>query len=696
MFERLKKIFGKKVYTVTFYDIRDHLIKTEQYNDGDLIVYPDAPTTKRDSKYRYLFTGWDSSVSICHENMTIRACYSKTPLKFEVKFIDFDNSVLSCIEYNYGSEIIPPTAPQREKDEVFSYSFKGWDKEFDKCTSNVEIKALYIPTYIDYEIVFEDFDGTIIDRKKYHYGDIIHDIEHPTRKDDDAGSYVFLRWNKKLGQCSGDETFKAVYRCKPLMIRATDCEPIKNAELSLENDIKEVTSVLQQKEEQHENLNGGLTIDEVKKIISENPEYILNNILKPTLFGNYKYSDISTFDKCRDGWCQFLDKIGFNYHNEEIIEQLLKMCSAYKMFSDLLRTNLEYYSLHVINVSRSNLTDMLKEIVDISIRENKALNMQFARVLFGRYYYAKYSTASLEKLYKNLIITVSKEEFGSWITNDEKTFDLLIERCAKRLKLCKCNIEDEYIFVKAVASSKTFIGYVHSNSRILESAKCSKYSSIIQELLNDGCYKENNEDASIVKNNSLSDKSNCKQYYYCLVVYVESEKYAYARQYYYVSDDSNIKEGDRAIVPVGIDNEEKEVIVKKVEIYKEFDSLPYPYENTKHIKRILKDNVHGKHEGKYDINNYFNNIETKFKKANEVKQDNKPIKVPTDKQKVENEFEKYLNRYSKGKKSEKSSIEKLFSDCETILKDIDDNNYIFDYSLVNSNNFDDELMLLKY
>ena len=40
------------------------------------------------------------------------------------------------------------------------------------------------------------------------------------------------------------------------MIRATDCEPIKNAELSLENDIKEVTSVLQQNEEQHENLNG--------------------------------------------------------------------------------------------------------------------------------------------------------------------------------------------------------------------------------------------------------------------------------------------------------------------------------------------------------------------------------------------------------------------------------------------------------
>ncbi len=72
-----------------------------------------------------------------------------------------------------------------------------------------------------------------------------------------------------------------------------------------------------------------------------------------------------------------------------------------------------------------------------------------------------------------------------------------------------------------------------------------------------------------------------KEYMYCSVIYLDAVNYKNPKQYYYISDDKNVKVGDHAIVTVGQSNDEKEVIVKKVETYS--DNYPFPPEITKRI-----------------------------------------------------------------------------------------------------------------
>ena len=76
-----------------------------------------------------------------------------------------------------------------------------------------------------------------------------------------------------------------------------------------------------------------------------------------------------------------------------------------------------------------------------------------------------------------------------------------------------------------------------------------------------------------------------KEYIYCSVIYSDAVNYKNPKQYYYISDDKNVKVGDHAIVTVGQNNDEKEVVVKKVKVYS--DNYPFPPEITKRIVKKL-------------------------------------------------------------------------------------------------------------
>lgn len=84
---------------------------------------------------------------------------------------------------------------------------------------------------------------------------------------------------------------------------------------------------------------------------------------------------------------------------------------------------------------------------------------------------------------------------------------------------------------------------------------------------------------------SIFDTKINKKYIYCSVIYLDAFNYKNPKQYYYISDDDSIKVGDHAIVMVGQRNDEKEVIIKKVEIFDK--NYPFPPEITKHIIRKL-------------------------------------------------------------------------------------------------------------
>lgn len=210
-------------YTVKFVNWDNSEISSNVYYYDAVIEVPSNPERASDGRYEYTFVGWDKVVpETCQGNITIKATYSVKDLGgsdgstesdvYTVKFLDWDNSVISSSMYTKGQMIEIPETPTRARDNVYSYTFKGWDKQVSEtCQGHALYVAQYKEQYINYFVKFLNYDGSLISEKVYYYGEI---IEEPTatRESDNAYRYTFSGWNKVVSNtCVGNATYTAQF-----------------------------------------------------------------------------------------------------------------------------------------------------------------------------------------------------------------------------------------------------------------------------------------------------------------------------------------------------------------------------------------------------------------------------------------------------------------------------------------------------
>ena len=198
-------------YTVVFKNYNGDVLSTNTYHYGDTVVVPSTPSKPADETYTYAFIGWDKTVTTCEGDATYTAKFAPTNVEYTVVFKNADGTVLSTKTYYYGAEVAIPNTPTKASDNTYTYTFAGWDKEVVDCVSDATYTATYTPVYINYTITFTDYDGRTITTVTYHYGDTIESIANPTRASDETYTYTFNGWDKELGTCKGDATFKATY-----------------------------------------------------------------------------------------------------------------------------------------------------------------------------------------------------------------------------------------------------------------------------------------------------------------------------------------------------------------------------------------------------------------------------------------------------------------------------------------------------
>ena len=148
----------------------------------------------------------------CNGDKVYTATYTPSYIEYTVVFKDHNGGAISTKTYHYGDEIAVPSNPVRTADNTYTYAFAGWDTSVvATCDGNKEYTATYTPTFIEYTIVFEDYNGTVLSTRSYHYGDPVTAPAAPTRESDVVGSYTFKTWDNTVVNCVGDAVYTAIY-----------------------------------------------------------------------------------------------------------------------------------------------------------------------------------------------------------------------------------------------------------------------------------------------------------------------------------------------------------------------------------------------------------------------------------------------------------------------------------------------------
>ena len=104
-----------------------------------------------------------------------------------------------------------PANPTREANNTYTYEFIGWDKTVSKVTGDAVYTAKYAPVYISYTVIFQNHDGTVLNKQFCHFGDSVVAPGNPTRYTDETYTYAFSGWDSEVTKCDGDKVYTATY-----------------------------------------------------------------------------------------------------------------------------------------------------------------------------------------------------------------------------------------------------------------------------------------------------------------------------------------------------------------------------------------------------------------------------------------------------------------------------------------------------
>lgn len=218
-------------YTITFKNDNGSILSTQTYHYGETITQPTTPTKASDKVYSYSFKAWDKAVIKCEGDATYTATYTPTYIEYTVKFVDEDNTPISTRTYHYGDTIVAPTTPTKASDNTYNYTFAGWDKAVTNCDGDATYKATYTSAYINYTVVFKNYNDDVISSKTYHYGDAVVVPGTPKKPSDANYCYVFVGWDKSVTNCYGDAVYTAKFTASDLPIVAVDSYTARAGEI---------------------------------------------------------------------------------------------------------------------------------------------------------------------------------------------------------------------------------------------------------------------------------------------------------------------------------------------------------------------------------------------------------------------------------------------------------------------------------
>ena len=169
-------------HVVSYYDSPGGTcIHREVVMDGSPARYSVIPGKPSDQEHDYRFEGWSEDLSDVRSDMVVHAVFSAVPRACEVRFFDYDRTLLHVRTVPYGGTLTDlPEEPSRSPTVGYAYEFVCWSitangnspARFDGITDTAFVFAFYAPIPREYQVRFHA-DGEVISETSVRYNSTI-------------------------------------------------------------------------------------------------------------------------------------------------------------------------------------------------------------------------------------------------------------------------------------------------------------------------------------------------------------------------------------------------------------------------------------------------------------------------------------------------------------------------------------------
>lgn len=211
-------------YTVKFINPGGEVLQESKVNYGETPSYDgETPEFAPTQQYTYVFKSWNREFVPVEGEQIYIALYDEYLNSYTVQFINYDGEVLHEGLMEYGMlPVYNGATPVKASDAQYDYTFSGWDKKLEAVEDNVTYTATYKSQLRSYEIIFENYDGTVLYKTTVKYGTTPkYGSTEPTRESDFRYNYTFIGWDPAIVPVTGEATYTAQYQGAEKMMIVT-------------------------------------------------------------------------------------------------------------------------------------------------------------------------------------------------------------------------------------------------------------------------------------------------------------------------------------------------------------------------------------------------------------------------------------------------------------------------------------------
>lgn len=206
--------FDINTYSIRFMN-GEEVLQALTVNHGIVPEYTGStPTKASTAQYNYSFSGWQIAPYAADKDQDYIAQFEAILRQYTIRFLNEDGSEITSNLVNYGATPVAPEEPTKASTAQYNYVFAGWGDEIAAVSGDKDYQAVFTPVLRKYNVVFKDYDGSIIDSGSYDYGTSLSDImpANPTRANEGCTAYTFNNWGRPVpATVNGELEFTASY-----------------------------------------------------------------------------------------------------------------------------------------------------------------------------------------------------------------------------------------------------------------------------------------------------------------------------------------------------------------------------------------------------------------------------------------------------------------------------------------------------